>query len=856
MKFSTYILIAFTFFFSSCVSIKEDEETTSELCGNGIVDPGEECDDGNLINHDGCNEFCMIESFCGNGIVEPGEECDDDNQKDGDGCDHNCMVETGCGNGILELGEECDDDNIDTGDGCDGECKMENAEAVCGNSIWELGEGCDDGNTENGDGCSSNCEREDGCGDGTKSESEQCDDGNNVSGDGCSKDCQVEFICGDDNCDPDNGETCELCPEDCCPDCGNGILEEGEECDDGNNTSDDGCSRGCLDEDGEAVCGNGIWELGEECDDGNLTAHDGCSPECVREYVCGDDECTVAEGESCRNCQKDCCPACGNGVQQTGEICDTDDLNDRTCEMFGYDGGDLSCTDWCTYDFSTCTGTGPECGNDVKEYGEECDGDDMDNQDCSTLGYLGGLAFCNTDCTINKTGCTDMIRYFFEDFDELLPPNNWQFVYPWEWGTPSSVGPSNAFSGNSCVATVIEGDTPSDLDYSTNSMTTPPIDLSNADNPVLFFWAWADLTDSTYNDDAWHVEYSLDNGSSWTLITDVDPQYTSTEGSSEGWEYFEGSDSWNPYTANLASLAGETNVLLRFSAYFDHSSYTGESGIYIDDLMVVEGAHIPISITTPDDLGKAVVDTPYNTSINVWGGSGNFTYSFIGDSPSWLSLNSATGELSGTPSAADIDSYQFTIQVADADNPTNTDQKSFSLNVLDALLFVNFESGTPSGWSTSGGVWEIGSAGSSGPSSCFSGSTCVGTNFNGDYGDNLSWGDHCVTSGDIDLSAATSATLEFMGYLDSENGWDGCHVEANDGSGWTLLDQVTPPYSAGDCGSQDCWEGSAPSWQTYSVDLSSQVGQTIQVRWCFYSDSSVNDYPGFFFDDVIVVFSN
>nr|MDA3864770.1 DUF4215 domain-containing protein [Deltaproteobacteria bacterium] len=766
-----------------------------DLCSNGIVEPGEECDDGNLVNHDGCNEFCMIESFCSNGIVEPGEECDDDNKEDGDGCDDKCMIETGCGNGILELGEECEDDNIDTGDGCDGNCKMENAESICGNNIWELDEGCDDANTDNGDGCSSTCEREDGCGDGTKSESEQCDDGNNVTGDGCSKDCLVEFICGDSDCDPDNGETCELCPADCCSDCGNSILDEGEECDDGNNTPDDGCSRGCLDEDNQSVCSNSIWELGEECDDGNLTAHDGCSPECVREYVCGDDECTIAEGESCQNCQQDCCPACGNGVQQTGEICDSDDLNEKSCEMFGYDGGDLTCTSWCTYDFSTCTGTGPVCGNDIKEYGEECDGDDMDNQNCSTLGYLGGLAFCNADCTFNKTGCTNMIRYFFEDFNDLLPPNNWLFVYPWEWGTPSNVGPNNAFSGNSCLATAIGGDSPSDTDYSTNSMITPPIDLTGSDNPVLFFWAWVDLTDSSYNEDAWHVEYSLDNGSSWSLITDVDPEYTSTAGSSEGWEYFEGSDSWNPYTANLTPLAGQTNVLLRFSAYFDHSSYTGEPGIYIDDIMVVEGAHVPISITTPDDLGKAVVDTPYTTNINVWGGSGNFIYSFLGDSPSWLSLNSTTGELAGTPAVTDIDSYQFTIKVADTDNPTNTDQKTFTLNVLDAQLFINFEGGTPAGWSTSGGVWEIGNAGSSGPSSCFSGNNCAGTYFNGDYSDygaSMSWGSHCVTSGNIDLATATSATLEFMGYLDSESGWDGCHIDANDGSGWTLLDQVTP----------------------------------------------------------------
>ena len=36
------------------------------VCGNGIVQTGEQCDDGNLINGDGCSSVCMIEGMlCG-----------------------------------------------------------------------------------------------------------------------------------------------------------------------------------------------------------------------------------------------------------------------------------------------------------------------------------------------------------------------------------------------------------------------------------------------------------------------------------------------------------------------------------------------------------------------------------------------------------------------------------------------------------------------------------------------------------------------------------------------------------------------------------------------------------------------
>jgi cysteine-rich repeat protein len=42
---------------------------------------------------------------------QPGEECDDANSIDGDGCDSNCTT-TRCGNGIVSAGEACDDGGL------------------------------------------------------------------------------------------------------------------------------------------------------------------------------------------------------------------------------------------------------------------------------------------------------------------------------------------------------------------------------------------------------------------------------------------------------------------------------------------------------------------------------------------------------------------------------------------------------------------------------------------------------------------------------------------------------------------------------------------------------------------------
>jgi cysteine-rich repeat protein len=73
------------------------------------------------------------------------------------------------------------------------------------------------------------------CGDGNLDEGEECDDGNNFDGDGCSAECTVEPFCGD------------------------GVLDEGEQCDDGNTFDGDGCSAECTFEVGGEGCTPGYW---------------------------------------------------------------------------------------------------------------------------------------------------------------------------------------------------------------------------------------------------------------------------------------------------------------------------------------------------------------------------------------------------------------------------------------------------------------------------------------------------------------------------------------------------------------------------------------------------------------------
>ncbi len=241
-----------------CVG-EECPDAAAPACGDGVVNPGEACDDANGDSGDGCaancdaveegfacptpGEACVSTVSCGDAEIGGDETCDDQNTTAGDGCDADCHVETGwqcpdvgvacvaaqCGDGIVAGDEQCEDDDAPpaAGDGCDDACRLEPGfkcdvpgaacePTVCGDGAKEGSEQCDDANFDMGDGCSPFCINEpdcsagactSACGDGLQlpSDAEQCEDGNVQAGDGCSPDCLIEpgFQCDDVIDDPD-----------------------------------------------------------------------------------------------------------------------------------------------------------------------------------------------------------------------------------------------------------------------------------------------------------------------------------------------------------------------------------------------------------------------------------------------------------------------------------------------------------------------------------------------------------------------------------------------------------------------------------------------------------------------------
>ncbi|WP_271993721.1 DUF4215 domain-containing protein [Nannocystis radixulma] len=254
------------------------------VCGDGELSPHEECDDGQANGNDAaCTALCK-HNVCGDGLVGPDEACDDGNDDDDDGCSNTCALPT-CGDGVAQADEDCDDGNAVDDDECRNNCTA----PVCGDELVQPGEACDAGpdNSDAGD-CTLACALAT-CGDGRVhaegSGVEECDDGvDNGPGHACLAGCILN-VCGDGDLGPD--EECDdgnaVSGDDCSPlcafeECGNGVLDPGEQCDDGEDNGPEGaCRINCT----PALCGDGILAVVEACDDGNNVNGDGCNANCT-----------------------------------------------------------------------------------------------------------------------------------------------------------------------------------------------------------------------------------------------------------------------------------------------------------------------------------------------------------------------------------------------------------------------------------------------------------------------------------------------------------------------------------------------------------------------------------------------
>ncbi|MEM9488906.1 MAG: DUF4215 domain-containing protein [Myxococcota bacterium] len=268
----------------------------SPRCGDGVLDQGEVCDDGNTAAGDGCRADCLGLEVCGDGLVDACEECDDGAESVA--CDVDCTT-VACGDGMLNraAGEECPGDSSDDV-GCFVDCPCP---YCCGNGRIDPGEACDDGGESAL--CDSDCTIAE-CGDAhaNASAGEECDWGLNAA------------LCGAISRDGGNrDDSPDTCREDCrLPYCGDGVVDTGvlsdgamsaEACDDGGLDTET-CDSDCT----APVCGDGYLNraAGELCDSNGANSPD-CDSDCTA-VQCGDGHLNRAAGEECES-HADCPPS-------------------------------------------------------------------------------------------------------------------------------------------------------------------------------------------------------------------------------------------------------------------------------------------------------------------------------------------------------------------------------------------------------------------------------------------------------------------------------------------------------------------------------------------------------------------
>lgn len=218
----------------------------------------------------------------------------------------------GCGNGVIEVGEQCDDGNVNNGDCCSATCNHEPNGSTCDDDLFCNGVGtCSNGNCDqDGDpcvgqpACLSNCNEiannclaaadtpceddDNGCTDDLCDGAGACTHLPNTDGCDDGKWCNGQDTCNDGKCAKHQGDPCvPPCAVRCLEDQDECLIDAGATCDDENEcTRNDKCSdRGfCVGENEPDEQGCDVGGALEMC----------CVGACVEGDECSLTECSVA----------------------------------------------------------------------------------------------------------------------------------------------------------------------------------------------------------------------------------------------------------------------------------------------------------------------------------------------------------------------------------------------------------------------------------------------------------------------------------------------------------------------------------------------------------------------------------
>lgn len=223
------------------------------------------------------------------------------------------------------------------------------------------------------------------CGDGVLDDGEACDNGddNGTGPDQCRLDCTLPF-------------------------CGDGITDSAEACDDADANSDteaDACRLDCA----LPVCGDGVVDQGESCDDGNNNDNDACAGcEPTEDVLCteceSNDDCGISGACFAFDEEFFCLPSCADA--STCPVGTTCEVTDSAGEV-------------CFPEAATCAGCADNDG-DGYGVGALCLGSDCNDGDANV--NPGAADLCDgidNDCSAETAdGATDELVGVICDGDD------------------------------------------------------------------------------------------------------------------------------------------------------------------------------------------------------------------------------------------------------------------------------------------------------------------------------------------------------------------------------------------------------------------------------------------------------
>ncbi len=446
-----------------------------DTCGDGVLDPGEVCDDGNNSANDYCLPSCQ--RACGDGVVNAVEICDPGVPAGQEGaCPETCDDQDSCTTDTL----------LGSATNCDATC-LHGEISACANGDGCCPTGCD---AAHDDDCNATCDN------GTVEPGETCDP---VSS--CPTDCDDGNVCTTDTLTGDPSLCTAACTFTAITACANG---------------DGCCPSGCNatnDDDCTAACGNNVVEPGETCDPpGSCPTDCTDSDPCTRDNLVGSAaNCTATcphaaittctGGDSCcpSGCNAgndtDCTATCGNGAVEPGETCDppsscpTDCVDGDPCTDDTMTGSAASCTAACPHtpitscddtqsdgccpsscNATTDTDCSASCDNGTVEAGETCDPISScptscyDGDACTDDTLAGSPGNCNSYCPytpitacVDNDGCCPSGCNANNDND-CTPTCDNGVVEAGETCDPISSCPTACNDGDSCTTDTLVGD--------------------------------------------------------------------------------------------------------------------------------------------------------------------------------------------------------------------------------------------------------------------------------------------------------------------------------------------------------------------------------------------------------------